>query len=98
MKKNKHRRQKRFYYERDYGKEFSKTTVKQTSDEAELITIEFSDGSELTCTKYHKFYIQTNYSRGKMVRLEAKDLKKNMKLIKHELPIIRSGNDDFNNC
>ena len=26
-----------------------------------LITIYFSDGSELTCTKYHKFYIQNKY-------------------------------------
>ena len=43
------------------GKEFSKTIVRQTSDASELITISLCDGSELTCTKYHKFYIQNGY-------------------------------------
>ena len=80
------------------GKEFSKTTIKQTSDKSELITITFTDGSELTCTKYHKFYIQTKYLnytikkdiiKSKNVTIiEAQDLKPNMKLIKCEYPII----------
>merc|ERR1712166_1669813 len=80
------------------GKEFSEVIVEQTNDSAELLTIEFSDGSELTCTKYHKFYIQTKYPTSKMKQdiiksksvklIEAKDLKPNMKLIKCEYPII----------
>jgi ribonucleoside-diphosphate reductase alpha chain len=80
------------------GKEFSKVTVKQTSDESELISIHFSDGSELTCTKYHKFFIQNkNLSYimkkdiilSKNVRVvEAQNLKKDMKLIKCKYPII----------
>ena len=40
------------------GKEFSEVIVKKTSDESELIDVNLSDGSKLTCTKYHKFYIQ----------------------------------------
>jgi len=79
------------------GKEYSEVIVKQTNDNAELLTIAFSDGAELTCTKYHKFYIQTKYPskmkqdviKSKSVKLiEAQDLKPNMKLIKCEYPII----------
>ena len=80
------------------GKEFSEVTVKQTSNSSELIDVELSDGSKLTCTKYHKFYIQTKYPTSNMKQdviksksvsvVEAKDLKSNMKLIKCEYPII----------
>lgn len=79
------------------GKEFSEVTVKQTSDESELITVKLSDGCELTCTKYHKFYIQEKYTsetkkdiiKSKNVNtVEAQNLKKGMKLIKCDYPII----------
>lgn len=80
------------------GKEFSEVLVKQTSDESDLITVNFSDGSELTCTKYHKFYIQDKYPTFNMKQdviksksvstVEAKDLKPDMKLIKCDYPII----------
>ena len=80
------------------GKEFSEVTVKQTSSLSELIDVELSDGSKLTCTKYHKFYIQTKYPTFNMKQdviksnsvsvIEAKDLKPNMKLIKCDYPII----------
>jgi ribonucleoside-diphosphate reductase alpha chain len=81
------------------GKEFNEVTVKQTNDSEELLTIDFSDGSTLTCTKYHKFYIQTKYPskmkqdiiKSKSVELiEAKDLKTDMKLIKCAYPIINN--------
>ena len=41
------------------GKEFNHVEVKETNKDSELITISFSDGAILTCTKYHKFYIQS---------------------------------------
>ena len=85
------------------GKEFSETTVKQTSDGSELITVDFSDGSKLTCTKYHKFYIQTKYPTSKMKQdiiksknvsiVEAQNLKPGMKLIKCAYPIIDNKNE-----
>jgi ribonucleoside-diphosphate reductase alpha chain len=84
------------------GKEFSTVEVKQTNDSAELLTIEFSDGSELTCTKYHKFYIQTKYPnkmkqdvlKSKSVEIiEAQNLKCNMKLIKCDYPVIDNKED-----
>jgi ribonucleotide reductase alpha subunit len=67
------------------GEEFSEVVVKQTNDAAELLTIEFSDGCELTCTKYHKFYIQSNPS---IEIIEAQNLKPNMKIINCEFPVI----------
>ena len=80
------------------GKEFSEVIVKQTNDNAELLTIEFSDGAQLTCTKYHKFYIQTKYPTSKAKQdviksknvtiVEAQNLKPDMKLIKCEYPVI----------
>ena len=79
------------------GKEFSEVIVKKTSDESELIDVNLSDGSKLTCTKYHKFYIQKKFKsackkdiiKSRIVELvEAQNLKKDMKLIKCEYPII----------
>ena len=40
------------------GLEYSEVEVKQTNESADLLKVTFSDGSELNCTKYHKFYIQ----------------------------------------
>ena len=48
------------------GKEFNEVEVKQTNDNSELITVTLSDGAELTCTKYHKFYIQDGFINGKL--------------------------------
>jgi ribonucleotide reductase alpha subunit len=81
------------------GKEFSKTKVIQTSDSSELIEVHMSDESILTCTKYHKFYIQKSYKSSKsreddiinsrhVIIVEAKDLEPNMNIIKCEYPII----------
>ena len=44
------------------GKEFSSVTVKKTGENQNLITVTFSNGAQLTCTKYHKFYIQKKYT------------------------------------
>ena len=70
----------------------TKVEIKQTSDSSELITIAFSDGAELTCTKYHKFYIQDGFINSKLkcdiiksskvAIIEAQDLREEMKLIK----------------
>jgi len=80
------------------GKEFSEVVVKKTSNESELIDVNLSDGSKLTCTKYHKFYIQKKFKSTKYKKdiikssivelVEAQNLKKDMKLIKCEYPII----------
>ena len=53
---------------------------------------------DLECTPYHNFYI----ARGKrpsqyprLIKIQAKDLKKGMKLIKTKFPIIEKGESDF---
>jgi ribonucleoside-diphosphate reductase alpha chain len=70
------------------GSEWSEVTIKKTGEDQELLDIYTDDGSKLTCTPYHKFYIQNNYSTSSIEKVEAKDLKPNDKLIKCEYPII----------
>lgn len=87
------------------GFEWSQVTVKKTNENQKMMKISFSNGSELICTEYHKFYINHKYygsthkqaikneSFTKIV--DAKDLKIDDKLAKHEFPIIKNGKDDF---
>ena len=83
------------------GVDFSKTKVYQTSEESELIEVHTSDGCILTCTKYHKFYIQTKYQDYKEKNsnkdiinssiveiIEAQNLETGMNIIKCDYPII----------
>lgn len=70
------------------GEEWSEVTIKKTGEDQELIDVNTDDGSKLTCTPYHKFYIQNNYSSSSIEKIEAKDLKPNDKIIKCEYPII----------
>ena len=70
------------------GEEWSSVTIKKTGEDQELIDVYTDDGSKLTCTPYHKFYIQNNYSNDSIEKVEAKDLKPNDKIIKCEYPII----------
>ena len=71
------------------GYEWSNVIPRITGKDQEVITISFSDGRSLTCTKYHKFHISTGYQGSSMV-VEAKDLEPGMKLIKHSFPILDS--------
>ena len=70
------------------GEDWSLVTVKQTGEDQELIDVYTDDGSKLTCTPYHKFYIQNSYSSSSIEKVEAKDLNPNDKIIKCEFPII----------
>lgn len=73
------------------GEEFTKTTVRKTGEDQELIKVVLSNGSEIECTPYHKFYIYD----GLTTQVSAKDLKKDMKIIKTKFPIIREGLKDI---
>jgi len=70
------------------GTEFSATKVVQTNENTELVDVSFSDGSLLTCTPYHKFFIQEEYNKNNVSLIEAHNLKKGMKLIKCKYPVI----------
>ena len=80
------------------GEEFSETQVIKTGENQELMKIVLSNGSEIECTPYHKFYIVTGKrpSDCPMIRqFEAQKLETGMKLIKTEYPVIHDGLDDF---
>ena len=80
------------------GKEFSETTIRQTSECSDLIEVHFNDESVLTCTKCHKFYVQTKYNVSATKKdileqsctkiLEAQQLEEGMLIIKCDYPII----------
>ena len=76
------------------GEEFSKVKIIKTGEDQDLIDVFTDDGSKLTCTPYHKFYIQENYSEKSIKQVEAKYLKPDDKLIKCSFPVI-DGNDKF---
>ena len=70
------------------GEEWSLVTIKKTGEDQELIDVYTDDGSKLTCTPYHNFYIQNSYSSNSEEKVEAKDLKPNDRIIKCEYPVI----------
>lgn len=72
------------------GFEWSKVTPKITGKNQELVTVSFSDGRTLTCTKYHTFHIAQGYT-GTSKEVKARDLEPGMKLIKHNFPVIEDG-------
>lgn len=74
------------------GFEWSKVVPKVTGKDQEVLTVSFSNGLNLTCTKKHKFYIAEGY-KGTHRIVEAQDLEPGMKLIKHEFPVIEHGKE-----
>ena len=60
----------------------------KTGENQELIDVYTNDGCKLTCTKYHKFFIQTNNN---ISIVEAQNLKEGDKIIKCDYPIIDNG-------
>lgn len=63
------------------GTEWSQVTPKITGTNAPIVTVVFSNGVTLDCTKYHEFHIS-----GESGKIEAEDLCPGMKLIEHSLP------------
>jgi ribonucleotide reductase alpha subunit len=67
------------------GFAWSYVTPMVTGENQEIYDLEFSDGTKLSCTPYHKFVLADNS------RIEAKDLQLSDKLAKHRFPIIEGG-------
>ena len=65
------------------GKQFSQVQVKKTGVDQEMVRVLTSDGSELICTPYHKFYLE-----GKTETVEARNLKENDVLESCEFPSV----------
>lgn len=68
------------------GKEWSNVKVVKTGKDVELIKVTFSDNSFIQCTPEHFFYIQEGFSKGKVNKVHAKNLKSGDRLEKWELP------------
>ena len=64
------------------GFEWSKVTPKVTGENQKILDLEFSDGSVLSCTKYHGFILNSGE------KVEAKDLCVGQKLEKFNYPVI----------
>ena len=80
------------------GKEWSKTIVKQTGNNQKLINIEFSNGMNLKCTEYHKFYIETSSrpaNKSVPIVVEAKNLEKNMRIIRYDFEQTTDNNNEL---
>ncbi|MDD4938233.1 MAG: ribonucleotide reductase N-terminal alpha domain-containing protein [Candidatus Shapirobacteria bacterium] len=80
------------------GVEFSKTIIRKTGENQELLKISLSNGSKLECTKYHNFYIATGARPNQcpvIKKIEAQNLSIGMRLIKSDFPIITTGKSDF---
>lgn len=55
-----------------------------------LVRVQLSDGTELTCTPYHKFVVQDGY-RSKPYKVDARHLSLGQKLAKFDMPIVERG-------
>jgi len=64
------------------GFEWSWVVPKITGENQEIFDLEFSDGTKLSCTPYHKFILADG------TRVEAKDLQFDSKLSKFNFPVI----------
>ncbi len=67
------------------GYSWSEVKPKVTGRDQEIIDFEFSDGTKLSCTPYHKFILADGS------RIEAKDLELGTKLAKFKFPIVMGG-------
>lgn len=72
------------------GFEWSAVSVKKTGVDQELIEVRTSDGCDLSCTKYHKFYILNDDSATqKYKEVDAKDLRVGDRLFSNPFPVIK---------
>jgi ribonucleoside-diphosphate reductase alpha chain len=73
------------------GDKWSKTTIRKTGENQRLITVQLSNGAQITCTPYHKFIIRNDYRDKSEIkdatRIDASSLKEGTKLIKFTLQV-----------
>ena len=58
------------------GKEWSPVDVVKTGENQKLISVLTSSNQELVCTEYHKWYVQTGYTNGKIIEKRTHELQK----------------------
>ena len=85
------------------GEVYSNVEVKKTGEYQKLLDISFTNGSEISCTEYHKFYVQEGYVRGvgknklKQYVKRANELVVGDKIQKFETPLIDFSNKTMKN-
>lgn len=80
------------------GKQWSKTRVEKTGENQSLVKVTLSDGKELTCTPYHKWYVMESYNqwrKGKYLEKRTHELKEGDKIIKFDAPVITDADEEF---
>lgn len=80
------------------GKQWSKTVVRKTGENNKLLKVSLSDGKELECTPYHKWYIVKNKNHqrsGKLTEKRTHELEIGDWLIKLKTPVLE-GKEDCN--
>ena len=79
------------------GEEWSETTIFKTGEDKEIITVVLSNGSELSCTPYHTFYVYKETTQvtklfidvsKKLVKVKACELVEGDTLIPFNFPVI----------
>ena len=81
------------------GYEWSEVEPKLMEKNAKVYNITFSDGTNIKCTDYHKFPINTgSYRKPTDTRKQLKDIKPGEKLIKCCFPIITGPSEDSGEC
>lgn len=71
------------------GEEWSETVVKKTGTSQKLVTVTLDNGTELRCTPYHKFYVETSprlVPCSRVITVPASDLQPGDRLVKFDLP------------
>lgn len=68
------------------GDEWSKTTVRQTGSNKELVRVELSNGSHIDCTPEHNFYKYATKTSKKITKISASELYAGDYLISNHLP------------
>lgn len=74
------------------GEEFTETVVEKTGDNQKLLKVTLSDGRELECTEYHKWYLQEGYPhpdrKNKVKEVRTHQLVPGDRLIKWKSPTL----------
>jgi len=78
------------------GQEWSNVIVNKTGNDQEVMDVYTDDGSMLTCTPYHKFYIHNRHSRRNVEIKRANELTHGDKILKCKYPIIDGDGSMYN--
>ena len=70
------------------GNEFSEVQIFKTGENQKLIDVHTSDNCILSCTPYHKFFIQNEYISSQINVVEAQNLQKGDKIMACDYPVI----------